>query len=500
MSRSKLGLLMAASTLGWFAAATVQADEVAAPAAQGAEVEAPAASPAAAAQAPAPEASAPAEAASAQPASSDTSLGAAGTEPASAAPGDATNAAETLSGGAVAGSETPSDESQKTGPVLGAIGYDSQGRPGRVHIVRRGDTLWDISDAYLGTPWVWPSIWRDNSQVENPHRIYPGDRIWITPSEMRKISAEEAAVLLSNLPPGAPAEPAAAAEVFPNAPAPAPEAAPAQAEQREVHVSARESTGLITPQQYEAAASIVGHVPERVMLSQQDDVYIGAGAGTVSKGDELTVFRTNEPVLDPDTGRMLGYHVDFLGYVEVIETYPETSLATVRMSSGEIEVGDRLIKRQPMPQDVAVQPSPGDVDAKITFFPQSRVVMAMTDFVYLNRGSNDGLVIGSPLEVYRHGYAADDRARDETVHVPDRVIAKLVVVRTSEESSVALVTKSETELRLGDLVRGAANLDGIGQTLASKSQDVVIPVDQERARAAASKGSGGHGGPASRRH
>ena len=64
-----------------------------------------------------------------------------------------------------------------TYPPLGAIGYDSEGRQGRIHIVVRGDTLWDISNAYLGTPWVWPSIWNDNGEIENPHRIYPGDGV-----------------------------------------------------------------------------------------------------------------------------------------------------------------------------------------------------------------------------------------------------------------------------------------------------------------------------------
>ena len=171
-------------------------------------------------------------------------------------------------------------------------------------------------------------------------------------------------------------------------------------------------------------------------------------------GDELTIFRTNEKVFDPDTGRLLGYHVDFLGFVEVTETYPESSLATIRMSTGEIEQGDRLTPRELLPTEIAIQPSPAEVEGKISFFPQQRVVIGWNDFVYLNRGSVDGLEVGSPLEVFRQGYATEQPARDETVHVPDRVVAKLVVVRTAEESAVALITKSDTELQLGDLFRG----------------------------------------------
>jgi len=213
--------------------------------------------------------------------------------------------------------------------------------------------------------------------------------------------------------------------------------------------------GLVTPAQVDAAASIVGQVPERILMTQEDEVYIGLGESEVERGDEFTIFREHEKVFDPDTGALLGYHVEFTGWVRVEETFPETSLASIRMSTGDVENGDRLIPREPLPEEIPLQASPDSVEGKISYFPDDRELMGFADFVFLNRGTLDGVEVGSPLEVYRPGRTAQEPARHDVVDIPDRVIAELVVVRAAEEASVAYVRGSDTELMMGDRFRGA---------------------------------------------
>ncbi|MFO8023781.1 chemotaxis protein CheW [Thiohalophilus sp.] len=47
-----------------------------------------------------------------------------------------------------------------------------------VHVVARGDTLWDIAKKYVDNPWRYPEL-AENSDIHNPDLIYPGDRVRI---------------------------------------------------------------------------------------------------------------------------------------------------------------------------------------------------------------------------------------------------------------------------------------------------------------------------------
>lgn len=55
-----------------------------------------------------------------------------------------------------------------------------------IHVVKNGDTLWDLAKEYLKDPFKWPDVFQRNTDiVENPHWIYPGETIRIPSSEVR---------------------------------------------------------------------------------------------------------------------------------------------------------------------------------------------------------------------------------------------------------------------------------------------------------------------------
>jgi nucleoid-associated protein YgaU len=365
---------------------------------------------------------------------------------------------------------------------LGPLAVDPDGQTGRIHTVVRGDTLWDISTAYLGTPWVWPSVWKDNDEIRNPHVISPDDRIWITSGEMRVVTRQEADRMISAGQELAMPQPSASPDLAPaelieapedqdielladvpaaldDLPVPVPlQPAPHSATGLAVKISEREGVGFVTREVIEGSSSIIDSPSPRTFLVDNDMVYIGMGEGKVEVGDEFTIFRNTEPVVDADTGRRIGYHVHILGWAVIRKVYGESSTAEIRMSQDEVQRGDRVFPREDINLTVPIKSTPDGIEGKIVFIPDDRTSVGDSDYVYLNRGSIHGYEVGSQVEVYYPGRLRNEPVIGQKVMSPDYVVAKMVMVAVKNETSVAFVVRARRELEVGNRVRAAAKV------------------------------------------
>ncbi|MEY4884142.1 MAG: hypothetical protein RIS34_1996 [Pseudomonadota bacterium] len=336
------------------------------------------------------------------------------------------------------------------------------------YTVKRGDTLWAISRLFLKSPWRWPELWGMNlNDIKNPHLIYPGQKLFLEKKDGR-------ATLRTN--------PSAATEMPTDT----------------VKLSPRtryESLGdgalptiqfnLIEPFLAEpiivdenglrAAPRIVAAAQEgRVLLTRGDRAYArGPGDAPLlddqKKEKQFRVFRNATPLKDPGTGEVLGYEAQYVGSATLVrsestqagldkdgKTTTEVVPATIDIvgAKEEMRVGDRLLPEPERQfQNFAPSAPKGSVDGRIVSVYGSAVVNAsQNQVVVINRGSKDGMQNGHVMAILKDGQRMVDKT-DETkplLKLPDERNGLLMVFRTFEKLSYALVLEITEGVRVGD--------------------------------------------------
>ena len=336
------------------------------------------------------------------------------------------------------------------GPVAAQEPAAAASDTARIHVVRPGDTLWDLSEHYYGTPWRWPRIHQANTGlVANPHLILPSWRI-IIPG----ISPEPTGDMLGvpvELGPPPPEEPVVVVDARPLPP-------PA----RTVFFPQQAGEGLITddeiavagvqPGEFYAAPWLTEGTPivptgEVVDLFQReppgqllvktahpyDQLYVRYGPGPrPAIGQRLLAVR---PTTDLEAW---GHIVEPRAIVQVLSLDAEVMTVTVVQQWDELAMGDVVIPVEPAPDlsgQVAEQVVNGPQGRLIAFLtPQPAVGLYEQGFIDLGRSS--GVGIGDELIVILPAH--DVKGSDDT-QLPPEVVARLRVVRVGERTATAKV-------------------------------------------------------------
>ena len=319
---------------------------------------------------------------------------------------------------------------------------------GIVHTVVAGDTLWDLSAKYLGTPWKWTEIWERNRFLTNPHYIYPGIQVVIVPPGAREIALGQEAASASG-----PAETAAA--VAPPAEVVKP-AVPLVAAPRVPYLGISPgdfvSAGEFLREKPTGIGKIWGGRDPKVGFSEDDLVYLLLDK-EIPAGQLLAVYRVRGPIRSSGERPQSGYVKFLVGILQVGRVDPDGQLnARVRQSFADITRDDLISEEIPSYTPVKIAPGEEGLEATVITGRNGTEIMATGDFVYLDRGSDAGVAVGNVFRIVTvTGYARGipsiigKRVRSE--------VAWAAVVRVSREFSTAYVYKSKGGFGAGDSAR-----------------------------------------------
>ncbi len=314
------------------------------------------------------------------------------------------------------------------------------GHPDRYTVVK-GDTLWDISGRFLSQPWKWPEIWHANPQVENPHLIYPGDELSLVyvdgqPRLMLNRGASRGTIKLSPQVRSTPM-----AEAIP--------AIPLEA----INSFLLSNRIVDTPEQFEGAPYIVAGNAERVVSGSGDRVY--ARGAFDEAAPVYGIFRQGKTYIDPDTQEFLGINADDIGGGEIVAEEGDIGTMMLTRTTQEVRLGDRLFPTEERAINSTFMPSEpaSEIRGLIIDVPRGVTQIGQFDVVTLNKGARDGLVEGNVMAIYKTGETVRDRVTGEAVKIPDERAGLLMVFRTYEKLSYALVLNATRQLAIMDKVR-----------------------------------------------
>jgi len=327
------------------------------------------------------------------------------------------------------------------------------------HTVKKGDTLWDICDAYFGNPWQWPRVWSYNPDILNPHWIYPG--------EVVRLKKEGGVTLGLDNGTGAGGKPMGTILK--------PKTVPAGT------VFLRD-LGFVYDDKTENTGEVVGSPDDVMLLTTYNKVYVRVTkeqAGKLFPGDSLTVFHEARPIKFGKT--TVGQVVEILGTVRVDRVDKDTNLVegTIVEALNVIERGARVgpITRR---MDV-VPPSTNQVDMRgvILTAIHPNVYFGQNQVIFVDKGEKEGLRPGNRLFVVRKGdewakgldAAGELAANDVTLNTdsnatvdtqygkktppdapdyPEEVIAEVRVLTVRDHTATCLVTSAKREIESGD--------------------------------------------------
>ena len=228
-----------------------------------------------------------------------------------------------------------------------------------VYVIKKGDTLWDLSGQFLNDPFLWPKLWQSNQYITNPHWIYPGNPIRFYPFEEVKVPPVKPVEIKPPeikppeiKPPEVKPEIArkplveekpveeAAPPVRPPEVALKPEAIPPEEERR---------AGFLAKEDFPGIGVVVeSKEVGRLIMAEGDIVYLAfKTADPIDIGEQFTIFRISRVIKHPLTGRRLGRKVSILGECKIISAQDAMYTAHIFKSYRAIERGDRLTNYLP---------------------------------------------------------------------------------------------------------------------------------------------------------
>ena len=315
---------------------------------------------------------------------------------------------------------------------------------GIVHTVVAGDTLWDLSAKYLGTPWKWTEIWERNRFLTNPHYIYPGIQVVIVPPRAREIALGQESASGSG-----PGETAAEAAPPAEAVKPAvPPVVPPRIPYLDIEPADFVRAGEFLKEAPKGIGNIEGGKEPKVGFVEGDTVYLSLGK-EIPAGQLLGVYRVRGPIDHPGKRSISGYVKYLIGVIQAGRDVDGQATARVRQSFEDLTRADLISEEIPAYAPVRIDPGADGIPSSVITGRLENKELAQGDFIYLDQGASAGVAVGNVFRLFVPAGAASGASSSSASGTVLFEVARAVVVRVSPEFATAYIVSGSESFAAG---------------------------------------------------
>ncbi len=332
----------------------------------------------------------------------------------------------------------------------------------KTYVVKRGDTLWDISGIFLKEPWLWPKLWRMNPDINNPHLIFPGDKLRLV------FDADGQPMLVKGKP---------ELKWSPNIRKDMKDANPITIIPLEVLAPYLNYSNVLTEQVLDQSPYILGG--DEKYKSNMEGALLYVKGDTVP-GQNYGIYHKGDAILDPESGEKLGYYGVLAGTAKAIRAgdLDNKMPSTLKLESSkrEVRAGDIILPvndNQTLPAFYRMQNIAGnDIQARMISSYNEVREFGKFEVVLLNKGADAGLDLGNVLAIKRQSpdvietqdgpIYEEDASRwyrltrpntsDKRISMPKEGIGHLMVFKVQEQTSFAIVLATSKPVQIEDLI------------------------------------------------
>jgi|GEM_PF-494534 len=311
-----------------------------------------------------------------------------------------------------------------------------------IYIIKKGDTLWGLSERFIKDPNYWPQMWSKNGQITNPHFIYPGQQVRVFPDHLEFIPKEQQSKTAANGSQKAGANKAS--------------------EQKETVASEKMysitgSEGFIMESDTIPDGVITSINHNRVIAGMDDIVYTNLGSSNgVKGGEKYDIYRKEIIIKHPHTGNIIGTKVTPLGSLQLQDVESNASRAVITASYREITSDAYILKpRSNGKKEIALKEPVSTLSGYVVESFRGTSMIASGDVVFIDIGTTQGAEVGNMLYIVRDVKTNEAFYERAKATLPQELIGAVVIIETGNKSSTALVVKSVETIYKGDKIVSA---------------------------------------------